>query len=94
MSERNHTKGDWHENKERELEIECDGKAIATCWKYATGEIAARANRTLMANSPKLLESLEELVALIHRQKDFNDDGDGMAIARAEAVIAKATGGA
>lgn len=52
----------------------------------------ANENQSLIEAAPDLLKSLQELVAMIHRQSDFNDDGDGMAIERAEAAIALSAG--
>lgn len=45
----------------------------------------------LIAASPDLLSSLKELTSMCERQKDFNDDGDGEALARAKSTIAMAT---
>jgi len=50
------------------------------------------ANANLIAAAPDLFEALEELAAMVERQEDFNDDGDGLAIDRCHAAIAKAKG--
>jgi hypothetical protein len=42
--------------------------------------------------APDMLEALVELTAMVERQEDFNDDGDGLAIERCHTAIAKAKG--
>ena len=50
------------------------------------------ADRALIEAAPELLERLRELTAMVNRQRDFNDDGDGGMISRCEAILAKVDG--
>ena len=47
---------------------------------------------TMEKAAPDMLEALEELTAMVERQPDFNDDGDGLTISRCYEAIAKAKG--
>lgn len=93
MNERKHTPGPWGLSRSVQVWVMAGPIHVATIPRAYDGDWSP-ANADLIAAAPDLLESLEELVALIHRQHDFNDDGDGKAIDRAEAAIAKAKGGA
>jgi hypothetical protein len=42
----------------------------------------------LKAENSKLREALDELLDLVSRQRDFDDDGDGMTVERAEKALA------
>ncbi len=42
--------------------------------------------------APDMLEALVELTAMVERQPDFNDDGDGLMLSRCYKAIAKAKG--
>jgi len=50
------------------------------------------ANAKLIAAAPQMIEALEGLIAMCNRQRDFNDDGDGRTLERAEAAIRAAKG--
>jgi hypothetical protein len=55
-------------------------------------ERIVKANANLIAAAPDMLEALEALTAIVDRQPDFNDDGDGLALSRCYEAIAKAKG--
>lgn len=86
--EAKHTPGPW--------EVNGDNIFVGNGWGIARVHIDLPkhkdANARLIAASPDLLELLEELLAMCERQRDFNDDGDGMMFDRARATIAKAKG--
>lgn len=42
--------------------------------------------------APDMLEALVELTAMVERQPDFNDDGDGLTLSRCYEAIEKAKG--
>lgn len=50
------------------------------------------ANANLIAAAPDMLEALVELTAMVERQPDFNDDGDGLTLSRCYEAIEKAKG--
>lgn len=87
-----HTPGPWrHEPYEGSHESAIIGglHQIATVqyddWDHS--------HASLIAAAPDLLKELTDLLAMCERQKDFNDDGDGMMFDRARAAIRKAIGG-
>ena len=51
-----------------------------------------KANMSLIAAAPDMLEALEAITAMVDRQPDFNDDGDGLTLSRCYEAIAKAKG--
>jgi hypothetical protein len=71
-----------HKELARLLETELEAKPVVT----------KEAKPVPEAELTELLEALKELTGMVNRQKDFNDDGDGSTIDRAEAAIAKAEG--
>lgn len=89
--ESKHTPGDWEQSATDPTWIMAGRIHVATIARAYDGDWSP-ANACLVKASPNMLASLSELVGMINRQRDFNDDGDGMAIARAEAAIAKALG--
>ena len=106
--EAKHTPGPWravmdHDGRHRNIPVmapwSCDGTEayhpLIVTVRFGGSDCPreiSEANARLIAESPMLLTSLQELVALIYRQKDFNDDGDGNAVERAESVITSALG--
>ena len=77
-----HTPGPWVLSEESPKIIKKGDRLIgSTCghpgsWAYPTEEEGI-ANARLISAAPDLLKQLRELLAMVGRQWDFNDDGDG-----------------
>lgn len=89
-----HTPGPWEWRNDRLVRYEEEGvtpigvgagTALANC-------DPTTADRALIAAAPDLLEQLRDLLAMVGRQVNFNDDRDGGTKERCAAVIAKAEG--
>lgn len=66
-------------------------KVVAICGE-TQGDLVPQslADAHLIAAAPDLLAACKEALAMIQRQDDFNDDGDGEMMDRLAAAIAKA----
>ena len=69
-----------------------DGWHLADCDMGGLSIDEVRGNALLFASANSLYRELETLVAMVERQEDFNDDGDGGQIERCKAALAKAKG--
>lgn len=92
------TKGPWSQKESYDIEIWSDNELVCNIPTWdpdntgynVCNEVAANAN--LIAAAPDMLEALEELTAMVERQPDFNDDGDGLMLSRCHKAIKKAKG--
>lgn len=64
--EKKFTKGKWFIygdiNECAFIDVDCDNKSIATCWRYNKSVVEILANAKLVAAAPELLEVLNDLV--------------------------------